>query len=465
MEANEVLVLAMFGTFILLLFTGVPVAWVLGGVGVIFAMVGYFADIYLDTFTGLDMLTLGLVVNRVFKIMDNWILVALPMFIYMGIMLDKSGVAERLMNAMQDMFGKTRGGLAITVTCIGIILAASTGIIGASVVLLAVMSLPAMQKQGYNMPLALGTIASAGTLGILIPPSIMLVIMADQLGLSVGDLFMGAVFPGLILGTLYIIYILLVSFFKPHYAPLPEDAQSPDWSVVWRVIKSVFPTLLLIFAVLGSIFAGVATPTEASGVGALGATLLAAYNGKLSIPVTKDALQSTLNTTSYIFAIFIGATCFALVLRELGGDELIESFLTGLPFGPYGIILFILGIIFLLGFFLDWIEITLIVLPLLAPVISALGLDINGYGVVDNPELVWFVMLVAMALQTSFLTPPVGFALFYLKGVCPPGVKLTDIYKGVLPFIALQLTGMFALLAWPQISLWLPAVAYAGGPG
>ncbi|HCH24049.1 MAG TPA: C4-dicarboxylate ABC transporter [Oceanospirillaceae bacterium] len=463
MEANEILVLAMFGSFILLLFTGVPVAWVLGGVGVIFAMVGYLADIYLDTFTGLDMTTLGLVVNRIYKIMDNWILVALPMFIFMGIMLDKSGVAERLMNAMQDMFGKVRGGLAITVVSIGVILAASTGIIGASVVLLAVMSLPAMQKQGYNMPLALGTIASAGTLGILIPPSIMLVIMADQLGLSVGDLFMGAVFPGLILGTLYIIYILGVGFFKPHYAPLPDDAQSPDWGVVWRVIQSVLPTLVLIFVVLGSIFAGIATPTEASGVGALGATLLAAYNGKLKISVLKDAVQGTYNTTAYIFAIFIGATCFALVLRELGGDELIESFLTGLPFGPYGIILFILGIIFILGFFLDWIEITLIVLPLLAPVISALGLDINGYGVVDNPELVWFVMLVAMALQTSFLTPPVGFALFYLKGVCPPGVKLTDIYKGVVPFIILQLIGMFTLLMWPQISLWLPAVAYGTG--
>jgi tripartite ATP-independent transporter DctM subunit len=322
-----------------------------------------------------------------------------------------------------------------------------------------------MQKQGYNMPLALGTIAASGTLGILIPPSIMLVIMADQLGLSVGDLFMGAVFPGLILGSLYIIYILLVSWFKPHYAPVPENAKTADWGVLWRVVKSIFPTLLLIFMVLGSIFAGIATPTEASGVGALGATMLAAYNGKLKLSVIRDALQGTLNTTSYIFAIFIGATCFALILRELGGDELIESFLTGLPFGPYGIILFILGIIFILGFFLDWIEITLIVLPLLAPVISALGLDINGYGVVDNPELVWFVMLVAMALQTSFLTPPVGFALFYLKGVCPPGVKLTDIYKGVAPFIVLQLIGMFALLAWPQVSLWLPAVAYGSGPG
>lgn len=460
MEVNEILVIAMFASFILLLFTGIPVAWVLGGVGVLFAGIGYFADIYLDTFTGLDFLTLGLVVNRIWKIMDNWILVALPMFIFMGIMLDKSGVAERLMSSMQELFGHVRGGLAVTVTVIGIILAASTGIIGASVVLLGVMSLPAMTKQGYAMPLALGTIASAGTLGILIPPSIMLVIMADQLGLSVGDLFMGAVAPGLMLGAMYVLYILVVGWLKPESAPIPANVKVVTWGTVGKVLKAVMPTLLLIFAVLGSIFSGVATPTEASGVGALGATILALYYRKLNLSVLKEVLGGTYNTTAYIFAIFIGATCFALVLRELGGDELIESFLTGLPFGPYGIIFFILGIIFLLGFFLDWIEITLIILPLLAPVISALGLDIDGYGVVDNPELVWFVMLVAMTLQTSFLTPPVGFALFYLKGVCPPNVRLIEIYKGVLPFIALQVIALLVLVFWPQLVLWLPAAAY-----
>ncbi|MGB0466383.1 MAG: TRAP transporter large permease [Pontibacterium sp.] len=460
MEVNEILVIAMFLSFIALLFTGIPVAWVLGGIGVIFAGIGYLADIYLDTMTGLDYTTLGLVVNRLWKIMDNWILVALPMFIFMGIMLDKSGVAERLMHSMQELFGRVRGGLAITVTAIGIILAASTGIIGASVVLLAVMSLPSMTKQGYSMPLALGTIASAGTLGILIPPSIMLVIMADQLGLSVGDLFMGAVVPGLMLGSFYILYILITSFINPDAAPVPDDAKPVTFSAFMNVMKAVAPTLLLIFVVLGSIFAGIATPTEASGVGAFGATLLAIYNRKFCLKVLKEVVGGTMNTTAYIFAIFIGATCFALVLRELGGDELIESFLTGLPFGPYGIIFFILGVIFLLGFFLDWIEITLIILPLLAPVISALGLDINGYGVVDNPELVWFVMLVAMALQTSFLTPPVGFALFYLKGVCPPNVKLSDIYKGVIPFIILQLIGLLILVFWPQLVLWLPAIAY-----
>ncbi|MFT6471020.1 TRAP transporter large permease [Neptuniibacter pectenicola] len=460
MDANEILVIAMFLSFIALLFTGIPVAWVLGGIGIAFAFLGQFADNNLDTMTGLDYTTLGLVVNRLWTIMENWILVALPMFIFMGIMLDKSGVAERLMQSMQELFGRVHGGLAITVTAIGIILAASTGIIGASVVLLAVMSLPAMTKQGYNMPLALGTIASAGTLGILIPPSIMLVIMADQLGLSVGDLFMGAVFPGLMLGMLYIIYILIRGKLKPEDLPVPDDAKPVTAAIVFNVLKDVLPTVALIVVVLGSIFAGIATPTEASGVGAFGATLLAIYNKRFSIPVLKEVVGGTMNTTAYIFAIFIGATCFALVLRELGGDEMIESFLTGLPFGPYGIIFFILGVIFLLGFFLDWIEITLIILPLLAPVISALGLDISAPGI-DNPELVWFVMLVAMALQTSFLTPPVGFALFYLKGVCPPNVKITDIYKGVVPFIMIQLAALLILVFWPQLVLWLPTVAYS----
>lgn len=392
--------------------------------------------------------------------MENWILVALPMFIFMGIMLDKSGVAEKLMKSMQELFGRVHGGLAITVTAIGIILAASTGIIGASVVLLAVMSLPAMTKQGYNMPLALGTIASAGTLGILIPPSIMLVIMADQLGLSVGDLFMGAVFPGLMLGAFYIIYIVARGIINPSHMPVPADAKPVDLGIFLNVLKDVLPTVILIVVVLGSIFAGIATPTEAAGVGAFGATLLAMYNKKFNFKVLNEVVGGTMNTTAYIFAIFIGATCFALVLRELGGDEMIEEFLTGLPFGPYGIIFFILGVIFLLGFFLDWIEITLIILPLLAPVISALGLDISAPGI-DNPELVWFVMLVAMALQTSFLTPPVGFALFYLKGVCPPNVKITDIYKGVIPFIVLQLAALLVLVFWPNLVLWLPSIAYS----
>ena len=460
METNEILVISMFLTFIAALFTGIPVGYVLAGVGVLYGFIGYLADIYLGTITGLDLNTLGLVVARIFSLMENWILVALPMFIFMGLMLDKSGVAERLMLSMQDLFGKVRGGLAVTVMLIGIILAASTGIIGASVVLLGLLSIPAMMKQGYSKALATGTVCSAGTLGILLPPSIMLVIMADQLALSVGDLFMGAVFPGLMLGALYLTYILVVSYLKPSIAPLPAEQKKLELTVVVGVLKNIIPPLLLIFSVLGSIFGGIATATEASGIGALGATILAAYYGKLSFKTFKDVSLDAYRTTAYIFMIFIGATMFALVLRELGGDELIEKSLTGLPFGPYGVLIVILFIVFLLGFLLDWIEITLIALPLLAPVIIGMDFDVNGYGVVDEPKVVWFVMLVAITLQTSFLTPPVGFALFYLKGVCPPEIKLTDIYKGVIPFILLQLIGLAIVIIFPALTTWLPAMVY-----
>ncbi|MDP6415128.1 MAG: TRAP transporter large permease subunit [Gammaproteobacteria bacterium] len=460
MEINDILCVAMFVSFALMLFTGFPVAWVLGGIGILFAGIGYLSDIYLGTITGLDFLTLGLVVNRIFKIMDNWVLVALPMFIFMGLMLDKSGIAERMMHAMQDLFGQVRGGLAITVTVIGIILAASTGIIGASVVLLGLLSMPAMTKQGYNKSLAAGTVCGAGTLGILIPPSIMLVIMADQLALSVGDLFMGAVFPGLILGALYIAYILVRAYLLPKDAPLSPNRRPIGWGMLPEVLKSILPPAALILAVLGSIFAGIATPTEASGVGALGSILLAAYNKKLNWAVLKEVTYGAFKTTAYIFAIFLGATCFALVLRELGGDELVERTLTSLPFGPYGILVFILGVVFLLGFLLDWIEITLIILPLLSPIVASLGFEVEGYGELGEPALIWFVMLVAVTLQTSFLTPPVGFALFYLKGVVPRGITLMHIYKGVVPFIVLQLIGLIILLIYPKLVTWLPATAY-----
>ncbi len=460
MEINDYFVIAMFLSFIGLLFTGFPVAWVLGGVAVIFTFIAMIADTWFNTMIGLDYLTLGMSVNRIYKYMDNWVLVALPMFIFMGLMLDRSGIAEKMMKSMQELFGKVHGGLAITVTLIGIILAASTGIIGASVVLLGLLSLPAMNRQGYSKTLALGTVASSGTLGILIPPSIMLVIMADQLGLSVGDLFMGAVLPGTILGALYISFILIFCWIKPEAAPVDPDRRPVEWRMVLDVLRTIMPPAILIVAVLGSIFAGITTPTEASGVGALGATILAAVNRKLNFKVIVEVMKSCFNTTAYIFAIFLGATTFALVLRMLGGDEFIERALTGIPFGPYGVMAVILGVVFMLGFFLDWIEITLIVLPLIAPVVSSLGFEVNGYGVISNPELLWFVILIAVTLQTSFLTPPVGFALFYLKGVCPPGVQLVDIYKGVVPFIILQLTGLVLIAIWPQLVVWLPAVVY-----
>lgn len=460
MEVSDYLVVCMFMVFIGLLFTGFPISWVLGGTAVIFTGVGMLADIYLDAFTGINYLVFSMSINRIYRLMYNWVLVALPMFIFMGLMLDRSGIAEKMMKSMQSLFGKVHGGLAVTVCLIGVILAASTGIVGASVVLLGLLTIPAMMKQGYSKTFAVGTVAGSGTLGILIPPSIMLVIMADQLALSVGDLFMGAVFPGLILGGLYIGYILIYGMIKPSAVPLDPDREPIKLKMIWNALKDILPAALLIFAVLGSIFAGITTPTEASGVGALGAIVLAAINRRFSWAVLKEVTTACFNTSAYIYGILIGATAFALVLRSLGGDEFIEGILTALPFGPYGIMFFILFCVFLLGFFLDWIEITLIILPLVAPVVSNLGLNIDGYGVVDNPTLVWFTILIAVTLQTSFLSPPVGFALFYLKGICPPEVTLGDIYKGVIPFIILQLIGMAIIAYWPQIVIWLPAVAY-----
>ena len=464
--AENYLVIGMFVSFIALLFTGFPVAWVLAGVGIIFAGIGYWTDNVMEwTFTGLSYNTLGLIVGRIFGIMRNWVLIAIPMFIFMGLMLDKSGIATRMMHSMQRLFGNIRGGLAVTVAMIGIILAASTGIIGASVVLLGIMSVPVMLRQNYYKPLAVGTVAASGCLGILIPPSIMLVIMGDQLAIPILDLFMGAVFPGMILGVLYICYILIYCKISPDKAPLAQDHTKASLKDVLRALVDILPPAGLILLVLGSIFMGIATVTEASGVGAVGATVIAVLYRSFSWKVLKEVAINTMNTAAYIFAIFIGATIFALVLRKCGGDELIEHALSGLGFGPYGLIIFVLAMVFLLGFFLDWIEISLIILPLLGPVVAGLDLGINGYGVVEFPNLTWFALLVAVTLQTSFLTPPVGFALFYLKGVCPPEVKMTDIYRGVTPFIILQLIGLTLVFMFPQLVTWLPAEAFRAGPG
>ena len=461
MDAQNYLVLSMFLTFIALLFTGFPVAWVLAGVGITFGGVAWLTDNVMGwTMTGLDYNTLGLLVGRIFGIMDNWVLIALPMFIFMGLMLDKSGIAQRMMHSMQKLFGNVRGGLAVTVALIGIILAASTGIIGASVVLLGVMSLPVMLKQKYDKPLALGTIAASGCLGILIPPSIMLVIMGDQLAIPILDLFMGAVFPGLILGLLYITYILVYCKINPKSAPLAADHKEVNLKDVLRALYDIIPPAALILLVLGSIFMGVATVTEASGVGALGATVIAILYKRFNLKILKEVVVNTMNTAAYIFAIFVGATIFALILRECGGDQLIESALMGTGLGPHGLIIFVLVMVFFLGFFLDWIEISLIILPLLAPVIAGLDLQINGFGIVDYPNLTWFALLVAVTLQTSFLTPPVGFALFYLKGVCPPGVTLLDIYRGVIPFIILQLIALVLVFLFPEIVTWFPSKVY-----
>ena len=382
------------------------------------------------------------------------------MFIFMGLMLDQSGVAQRMMQSMQKLFGGLKGGLSLTVLLIGIILAASTGVIGASVTLLGVMALPAMMKQNYSKPIATGTIAASGTLGILIPPSIMLVIMSDQLAISLGDLFMGALFPGLILGALYIVFIVIYGLIRPQDMPTPDRTEAIGWTEVKEVLLSVIPPMLLILLVLGSIFAGIATPTEASGLGALGATLLAIAYGRFSWKVLREVSRSTLNTSGYILGIFLAANFFAFVLRAYGGDEVVEHMIEGVFENPYMVVAFILFIVFLLGFLLDWIEITLIIMPLMLPIIQGLALEVPDYGTINDAQVVWFAILVAVTLQTSFLTPPVGFALFYLKGVCPPGVNLGHIYRGIIPFVMLQLLGLFIVFEMPWLTTWLPSVAY-----
>ncbi len=471
MTLNEWLVLAMFVVFVVMLFRGIPVVYALVGVSLVFVLLAIFVldpnkklineYIQFDR-TGITYKKLFAVGGRFFGgTIKNPVLVALPMFIYMGLMLDQSGVAQKMMRSMQKLFGGLKGGLALTVMVIGIILAASTGVIGASVVLLGVMGIPTMMKQGYAKPIATGTIAASGTLGILIPPSIMLVIMSDQLAISLGDLFMGALFPGLLLGGLYIGYIIVYGLLRPGAMPLPADREPPSWGVVWDVLKSVIPPFGLVLLVLGSIFFGIATPTEASGLGALGATLLALSSRRLSFKVFKDVMRQTLNTGGYIVGIFIAANFFAFILRRYGGDEIIEGLVLGISENPYYVVGFILFIIFLLGFLLDWIEITLIIMPLMLPVIEGLNIAVNGYGVIDSPTVVWFAILVAVTLQTSFLTPPVGFALFYLKGVCPPDINLGHIYKGIIPFVLLQLIGLLIVFFTPELVTWLPAVAYA----
>lgn len=449
MSAGDVLSILMFAAFILLIFTGFPVAWVLGGLAVIFTAIGIIArvDFGLPVFVHWDYSRLT--VDRIWDVMNNWVLVALPMFIFMGLMLDRSGVAHRLMNNFVRLFGGIRGGMAVTVALIGMLLAASTGIIGASVVLLGLLGLPHMLERNYQPELAMGTVCAVGTLGILIPPSIMLVLMADRLAIPVGDLFLGALFPGLMLGSFFVIYILVYAWLKPEVAPVAEGSPGVGWKDVLDVLIAVLPPATLILAVLGSIFFGVATPTEAAGVGAFGATLLALLNRQLNMSVLRQVGRETTRTTAYIFAIFLGATAYSLVLRGLGGDELIEGILKGLPFGPAGIVMAILFTTFLLGFFLDWIEITLIILPLVSPVVVDLGFD-----------LVWFTVMFAVCLQTSFLTPPVGFAIFYLKGVAPDHIPVSTIYRGVVPFILLQLSGLMVIFFREELVTWLPGQAY-----
>ncbi len=448
MATNEVLSILMFVAFIFLVFSGFPVAWLLGGLAIFFSALAVILEADFATPIGLDWKYTSLTVDRIWNVMENWILVAIPMFIMMGLLLEKSGVANQLMVSFSKLFGNLHGGLAITVTLIGLMLAAATGIIGASVVLLTLLGLPVMLKQGYDESLATGTICAVGTLGILIPPSIMLVIMADRMAMSAGDLFLGAVFPGILLAGLYVAYLVTISAVFPNRAPAASEAPF-DWTSLWDLLRAILPPAALIVSVLSSIFLGIATPTEAAGLGAAGALMLATLNGKIGLSVLSEVVRETTRTTGYIFAVLLGATAFSLVLRGLGGDELIERTLLELPFEPTGILITILLITFILGFFLDWIELTLIILPLVSPIVAGLNFD-----------PIWFTILFAVVLQTSFLTPPVGFAIFYLKGVAPSEIKVKTIYRGVVPFILLQLLGVLIIFNFQDLVTWLPAKAY-----
>ena len=448
MTGAEALALTMIVSFIVLVFTGYPIAWILGGLAIVFTGLAIIFEVDFAIPTSVDWFYTSMSVDRIWDVMENWVMVALPMFIFMGVLLDRSGIARNLLTGFARLLGPVRGGLAITVTVIGVLLAASTGIIGASVVLLGLLGLPVMLENRYDKHLASGTVCAVGTLGILIPPSIMLVVMADRMAMSVGDLFLGALLPGVLLGGLYIVYLLGVGWLQPDKAPA-VPVEPMNLRAAWELFLAVVPAALLILAVLGSIFFGLATPTEAAGVGAAGALLLATVKGTLSRKVMAQVVDETSRTTAFIFAAILGAVCFTLVLRGLGGDELIERALLGLPFGPTGIVICILIATFLLGFFLDWLELTLIILPLVGPVVAALEFD-----------PVWFTVMFAVCLQTSFLTPPVGGALFYLRGIAPPGIDLPVIYRGVVPFIVIQLVGLAIIFNWEALATWLPAQAY-----
>lgn len=449
----------MFVLVCLVLLLGYPVALSLGGTALFCALIGSMTGTF-------DMAFLNALPNRLFGVMTNQTLIAVPLFILMGVILEKSKLAENLLEAMARLFGTIRGGLGISVTLVGMLLAASTGIVGATVVTMGLISLPTMLKRGYDPSLSTGIICATGTLGQIIPPSIALVLLGDVLSsayqqaqlnmgifspktVSVGDLFVGALVPGLILVALYLLYIVIVSMINPNKAPAGEKPNAKDEALLKDLFSSLAPPLLLIFIVLGSILTGNATPTEAAGVGALGAMFLALNKGQLTFSEWANIAQSTTKVTSMVFLILIGAQLFSLVFRGFGGEELIHHAFQNMPGGVFGATLVVMLVIFLLGFILDFIEITFVVVPIVGPVLLAMGLD-----------PIWLGIMIAINLQTSFLTPPFGFALFYLRGVAPTSVKTGDIYKGVAPFVGIQLLLLGMLAMWPSIATWLPDKVY-----
>ena len=452
----EYLALLLFALVIIILLFGYPVAFTLGGVSLLFAFVGVFAGFF-------DLSFLEAMPSRILGIMTNETLVAVPLFVFMGVMLERSEIAEDLLNTMSELFGSVHGGLGISVMIVGMLLAASTGIVGATVVTMTLLSLPTMLKQGYDPAIASGTIAASGTLGQIIPPSIVLILLGDVISSSyqqaqlkqgifspetvtVGDLFAGALIPGMLLVVLYISYLLLVAWLKPNSMPaFKADANKIQKRLLLRVFTVLVPPLLLIIAVLGSILTGIATPTEAAAVGAVGAMLLAIVYKKFNLERLREVMQRTTRISSMVFLILIGASVFSLVFRGLGGDELVQGALTNLPGGKWGALLAVMVVMFLLGFVLDFIEITFVVVPIVGPVLLMMDID-----------PVWLGILIAINLQTSFLTPPFGFALFYLRGVAPPDFKTRDLYRGVMPFVGIQILMLLILCVWPELATWLP---------
>jgi tripartite ATP-independent transporter DctM subunit len=450
--------LLLFATVIVVLLAGFPVAFTLGGTALLFAAAGTAAGMFNDAL-------LSSLPNRVFGIMSNETLVAVPLFVFMGVTLERARIAEELLDTLSRLFGALRGGLGISVTLVGMLLAASTGIVGATVVTMGLLSLPTMLRRGYSAEVATGTICASGTLGQIIPPSIILVMLGDvmssayqqaqlEMGIfspktvSVGDLFAGALIPGLLLVVLYVVYLVVTAFFRPALMPAYERGDEDVVSFL-QILRALLPPLLLIFAVLGSILSGLATPTEAAGVGGMGALLLALSRREMNLARLRDIMQATLKISSMVFLILIGASLFSLVFRGFGGDDGVHAVLGSLPGGVAGAVILVMLVMFLLGFVLDFIEITFVVVPIVGPVLLAMGLD-----------PVWLGVMIAINLQTSFLTPPFGFALFYLRGVAPPSVTTQQIYRGVIPFVAIQLGALLLLALFPELVTWLPGKIY-----
>ncbi|MDP1748358.1 MAG: TRAP transporter large permease subunit [Reyranella sp.] len=441
----------MFLVLTVIMFVGYPVAFVLGGVALAFGVLGMMFDVFRPA-------QFGSLIPRIWgQAVQNQVLIAVPMFVFMGTILEKSGVADELLRALQVITRRIPGGLAMSVTLLGTIMAATTGIVGASVIMLTLVALPTMLAAGYSKELSVGTIASAGTLGILIPPSIMLVIMGDLMTISVGTLFTAAIIPGLLMSGVYLVYIGILAFAKPSVAPpLAADIGPQGGAEMTRMIFSSFlPPAFLIFVVLGSIFGGWATPTEAGGTGCAGALALAWWNKRLNMKMLREVIESSALTNALVFFIIFGATLFSFVFRALGGDDLVAEMLkaAGIDSG-WEILVFVMVLVFIMGFFFDWLEICLIVLPIFAPILKAI--DFTPHIAANKDFMVWFVALVAVNLQSAFLTPPFGFALFYMKATVPPSVTMMHIYRGIVPFVMLQMLSLAFCIIWPEIILFLP---------